>query len=195
MARINLLPWREERRKEQQREFGVMVAGGVVITGLLVLMAHMTVDGWIDQQNARNEILNKEIVAVEKKIKEIEDIDRQRDDLIQRMKVIQDLQESRPKIVHLVDELLEVMPVGSYLTGLKQEGDKVTLDGKAQSNARVSAIMRAIENDKTTPWIDKPDLKVIVDKDRNTSGLYVFTMGLQQTSPNAEPETTKEAKK
>jgi type IV pilus assembly protein PilN len=186
MAHINLLPWREERRKEQQREFGVMVAGGVVISALLVGLAHMTVQDWTDQQAGRNKQLQDEIAQVEKKIKEIEDIDRQREDLVQRMKVIQDLQESRPKIVHLVDELLDVLPVGSYLTSLKQENDKVTLDGKAQSNARVSAIMRAIENDKVTPWIDKPDLKVIVDKDRNQSGLFVFTMGLQQTSPHKD---------
>lgn len=186
MARINLLPWREERRKEQQREFGVMVAGGVVISGLLLGLAHMTVQDWTDQQGVRNKLLQDEITQVENKIKEIEDIDRQRDDLLQRMKVIQDLQESRPKIVHLVDELLDVLPVGSYLTSLKQENDKVTLDGKAQSNARVSAIMRAIESDKATPWIDKPDLKVIVDKDRNQSGLFVFTMGLQQSSPTKD---------
>lgn len=186
MAHINLLPWREERRKEQQREFGVMVAGGVVISALLVGLAHMTVQDWTDQQTGRNKQLQDEIAQVEKKIKEIEDIDRQREDLVQRMKVIQDLQESRPKIVHLVDELLDVLPVGSYLTSLKQENDKVTLDGRAQSNARVSAIMRAIESDKVTPWIDKPDLKVIVDKDRNQSGLFVFTMGLQQTSPHKD---------
>jgi type IV pilus assembly protein PilN len=81
------------------------------------------------------------------------------------------------------------MPVGSYLTSLKQEGDRVTLEGKAQSNARVSAIMRSIENEKMTPWIDKPDLKVIVDKDRNKSGLYEFTLGLQQTSPKTDVES------
>lgn len=189
MARINLLPWREERRKEQQREFGVMVAGGVIITGLLFGVAHMTVQDWIDQQTSRNETLNREIAAVDKKIEEIKKIDEERADLQQRMNVIQDLQESRPKIVHLVDELLDVMPVGSYLTSLKQEGDRVTLEGKAQSNARVSAIMRSIENEKMTPWIDKPDLKVIVDKDRNKSGLYEFTLGLQQTSPKTDVES------
>lgn len=194
MARINLLPWREERRKEQQREFGVMVAGGVVITGLLFLLAHMTVDGWIDQQKSRNAELQKEITEVNKKITEIEELEKQKEDYLQRMKVIQDLQESRPKIVHMVDELLNVMPVGSYLTSLKQEGDKVTLEGKAQSNARVSGIMSAIENEKATPWINKPELKVIVDKDRNKSGLFEFTLSLQQTTPTAEKEE-KEASK
>lgn len=195
MARINLLPWREERRKEQQREFGVMVVGGVIITGLLFLLAYMTVQEWVDHQDSRNNKLNDEIAAVKLKIKAIEEIDKKKEDLLQRMKVIQELQESRPKIVHMVDELLDVMPVGSYLTVIKQSGDKVTLEGKAQSNARVSAIMRSIENDKMTPWIDRPELKIIVDKDRNKSGLFEFNLTLQQTTPKATEDAKKEAVK
>ena len=172
-----------------------MVVGGVIITGLLFLLAYMTVQEWVDHQDSRNNKLNDEIAAVKLKIKAIEEIDKKKEDLLQRMKVIQELQESRPKIVHMVDELLDVMPVGSYLTVIKQSGDKVTLEGKAQSNARVSAIMRSIENDKMTPWIDRPELKIIVDKDRNKSGLFEFNLTLQQTTPKATEDAKKEAVK
>lgn len=185
MARINLLPWREERRKKQQQEFGAMAGTGAVLTLLLIGAAHLIIQGKIDFQTERNTLLKGEISALEKRIKEIDQLEKLKANMEARMEVIQNLQASRPQIVHLVDEVIDMLPEGSYLTSLKQEVNNIDINGMAQSNARVSSLMRGIE--KST-WITKPSLQEIVDKDRSKSGLFAFTMKFQQTSPGAEEE-------
>jgi len=190
MARINLLPWREELRKQQQQEFGAIAGAALVATLLLIGAAHLIIQGKTDFQIERNNLLKREIAELEKKIKEIDQLEKLKTNLISRMEVIQKLQLSRPQIVHLVDEVIDALPDGAYLTSLKQDISSVVIDGKAQSNARVSSLMRGIE--KAT-WMTKPTLKDIVDKDRNQSGLFTFSMQFQQTSPN-EDEVVKTVK-
>lgn len=183
MARINLLPWREELRKRQQREFGYMIGAGVALSLLLIVLIHFIIQGWIGGQNERNDLLKREIALLEEKIKEIRELEKVKSNLISRMEVIQQLQTSRPQIVHLFDEIINVLPDGSYLTELVQEGNILTLKGRAQSNARVSALMRGIDKSQ---WLTKPVLEEIASQERGNTGLFTFKLKMEQTSPKAE---------
>lgn len=185
MARINLLPWREKLRKQRRRDFGLMVLGALILTFAGLGYSHWFNQGMIDHQNQRNRYLEQEIAAMDKAIKEIEELDRTRTKLIARMKVIEDLQVSRPQIVHLFDELVTVVPDGAYLTKAVQAGKKLVLDGRAQSNARVSTYMRNIE---ASPWLNDPKLKIIEQKeqDRENAAGSTFQLDLVQVVPKEE---------
>ena len=188
MARINLLPWRETLRKQRQREFGIAAGGGLIVTVLLGFYVHLHIASMIDyQNNERNAYLKREIAAVDKKIKEIEELEKIKARLLARMEVIQRLQASRPEIVHLFDELVKTTPEGVFLTRIEQKGGKVTLYGKAQSNARVSAYMRNVEESR---WITQPVLQIIENKDKKDTGFSEFTLTFRQKSnkPGAEDE-------
>jgi len=182
MARINLLPWRETLRAERQREFGFMLIGGVIIAGLLVGYWYWFALGLVDHQNKRNAYLQAEIKAVDKQIKEIDKLEKTRKQLVGRMNVIQDLQASRPQVVHLFDELVSTVPDGVYLSELTQSGSGITLLGRAQSNARVSAYMRNIEQ---SPWLGAPKLSIIENKDKgkDAQGGSQFTLSATQVVP------------
>lgn len=182
MARINLLPWRETQRKRQARDFGVMVIIAVVVTLLGMGYWHWYVQEEIAYQHKRNKFLESEIAAVDKKIKEIKELEKVRAGLIARMSVIQDLQISRPQVVHLFDEVVETLPEGAYLTEMSQRGSDVRFDGRAQSNARVSAYMRGID---ASAWIGGANLKVIATKDGAGEGLNKFQLTAKQQVPNA----------
>ncbi len=186
MARINLLPWREELRKQRQREFGVMIAGALFITMLLGVYVHMHISGMIDHQKARNGFLKQEIAQMDQKIKEIKDLEKTKAKLLARINIIQELQSSRPEIVHLFDELVTRTPEGSYLTDVKQKGKGVTIDGRAQSNARVSSYMRNVD---ASQWLGSPSLQVIENKDKTGTGFSHFTLKVKQINKKAIPET------
>lgn len=161
MAHINLLPWREELRKEQKKQFAILSLLTVVLAGLVVLYAHLHIGGLLDDQNARNEYLKTETAALDQRIKEIKDLETTRAKLQARINIIQQLQRSRPVVVHLFDELARTLPNGVYLSGIAQKDLAVTVTGVAQSNARVSAFMRNVEESK---WIGTPKLDVISSK-------------------------------
>lgn len=158
MIRVNLLPWREELRKRHARDFGVIVAAAVIVTLMIAFGSHIYFQGVIENQQLRNRYLESEIAALDKKIKEIKDLEKKKQSLIARMNIIQQLQQSRPEIVHLFDELVHVLPQGVFYTKLVQDHRKITVDGAAESNARVSAFMRNIESSQ---WIGNPSLKII----------------------------------
>jgi type IV pilus assembly protein PilN len=185
MAHINLLPWREKLRKQRQREFGMMIVGALIVTVLGMGYWHLFVQGQIDHQNDRNRYLEGEIAKVDKEIREIRELERTRQKLISRMKVIEDLQVSRPQIVHLFDELVTVVPDGAFLTQLVQQGQNLVLNGRAQSNARVSTYMRNIE---ASPWMSAPKLSIIENKDADkpTAKDNTFQLGLVQVVPKGE---------
>lgn len=178
MARINLLPWREKRRTQRQREFGVMVIAGLVAAVLGVLYWHIFNQGQIDHQQARNRYLEAEIAKVDEQIKEISNLEKTRAKLIARMQVIQNLQVSRPQIVRLFDELVNTLPAGTHLTRVTQSNTSVSLAGRAQSNARVSAYMRNIE---ASHWLEAPALRVIEQTDRGGGDGATFQLDLRQT--------------
>ncbi len=183
MARINLLPWREAERKERQKEFGMMVAGGALVSILLVYGAHQIIEGQISAQETRNNYLTSEIKAVEKKISEIRDLEKTKDNLIARMNIIQELQSSRPQIVHLFDEIVATLPDGVFLDEVDQAGNKVAFSGQAQSNARVSAMMRNID---ASEWLETPTLDFIESKEKTGTGYSHFKLTVKQASQNAE---------
>jgi type IV pilus assembly protein PilN len=161
MARINLLPWRAERRKQRQRDFYGMLGFAAIGGVLLSLLIWFYYDRQVSGQGERNSILTAEIAKVKEQNKEIERLDRQKDRLLARKKVIEELQAKRSQMVHLFDALVRTIPDGVVLTALKQEGDILTLEGRTQSNARVSAYMRNLES---SGWMSKPELSVIEAK-------------------------------
>ena len=161
MARINLLPWRAERRKQRQRDFygmlGAAAVGGVLLTGLIWFYYSNQITG----QHARNDFLTQKIAEVKKQNEEIDRLDTQRDRLLARKAVIEELQAKRSQMVHLFDSLVRTIPDGVVLTGIKQEGDVLTLSGRTQSNARVSTYMRNLEG---SGWMKSPELTIIEAK-------------------------------
>lgn len=161
MARINLLPWREERRKEQLRQFLSMLGLSVFMMSLVILAVHLQYNRMISAQESRNTFLKREITAVEKQIREINNIAKEKKRLLARMEVIQQLQRDRPGIVHLFEEMVKVIPEGAHIQSLKQAGKALTIKGIAQSNARVSAYMRNIDG---SDWLTKPELNIIQKK-------------------------------
>ena len=180
MAHINLLPWREELRKQKQQQFAVVSAGTAIVGGLLVLLVHMQMGGLIEQQNQRNQYLNTEISSLDKKIARIKDLEKTKAALLARMDIIQQLQHSRPQSVHLMDQLVYTMPDGVYLNKISQVGNALTLSGIAQSNARVSAYMRNID---ASEWMSKPKLDVIETKDGDQRRTAEFVLRASQATP------------
>ena len=191
MAKINLLPWRAERRAHRQREFysmlGLAAVAGLVLSFLIWFYYSQQISG----QNTRNQFLQGEITKVEGKIKEIEVLDKQKDRLLARKKVIEELQANRSQMVHLFDSLVRTIPDGVALAGIKQEGEILTLEGRSQSNARVSTYMRNLES---SGWMTNPDLSIIEAKaeEKGPAALssesrslpYVFTLKVKLANPN-----------
>lgn len=173
MARINLLPWREELRRKKQQDFLAGIGAGVLATGFILFLVYLYVEGLKEYQIRRNDLLKGEIAILDKKIEEIKDIEEKKNRLLTKIDVIQKLQESRPEIVHLFDELAKTAPDGVYLTKFVQVGNNLTLDGKAESNARVSAFMRAIDN---SPWMHSAVLGVIKGQGKNNGDMNDFSM-------------------
>lgn len=182
MARINLLPWRAERRKQRQKEFGVML-GVAALAGLLLwFLVNSYYNAQIDGQNTRNAYLQDQIKQVESSITEIEELDRQKARLLARKEVIEQLQANRSQMVHLFDSLVRTIPDGVVLTSIKQVGEALTLEGRSQSNARVSTYMRNLEG---SGWMTKPDLSIIEARDGVAGLPYAFTLAVQLANPNA----------
>lgn len=184
MARINLLPWREELRKKKQQDFLAGIGAGFLVTGLILVLVYLHVESLKEYQNRRNQLLKDEITILDKKIAEIKDIEDKKAKLLTKIDVIQKLQQSRPEIVHLFDELAKTTPEGVYLTKFIQVGVNLTLDGKAESNARVSTFMRAID---ASGWLNSPELSVIKGQGKNSGEMNDFSMMAKQgkkTEPN-----------
>jgi len=185
MPRINLLPWREEERKKRQRDFGVALAGGVVAAIAVVLLTMLAFNQMIDNQDARNQRLENEIAELQKSITEIDGLERQKERLLARMEIIEQLQKSRPEIVHLFDEVARQLPEGVYLTGMKQTGKRVEVRGIAQSSTRVSALMRHIDE---SAWMADPEVDRVETTQAGNSRQANFVVYLRQESPNSEDD-------
>ena len=182
MPRINLLPWREEERKKRQRDFGVAMAGGVVAAIAAVLATMFFYSQMISNQEARNARLNAEIAELQKSIEEIDGLERQKERLLARMEIIEQLQKSRPEIVHLFDEMARQLPEGVYLTGMKQTGDRVEVRGIAQSSTRVSALMRQVDS---SDWMTDPEVEKVETTQSGASRQAEFVVYLKQESPGS----------
>ena len=183
MARINLLPWREQLREERKKEFLTILALVVVFAGALVFLGDRHLNGKIEHQKARNAFLQKEITLLESRIKEIEELQDRRTQLLDRMKIIQDLQGNRPIIVRVFDELTRTLPDGVYFTSVAMKGASVSIQGGAESNSRVSKLMRQMD---ASDWLVSPNLTAVRAV---TSGALdqanVFELTVKQTEPRA----------
>ena len=166
MPRINLLPWRDELRDQRRNQFYMALGAAALGAGLVVLATNMTFNSIIGNQNDRNRMLQSEIDALNIRIEEILSLEDQKDRLLARMEIIEQLQRSRPGIVHVFEELVTTLPDGVFMNSVKQNGNRLELIGAAESNTRVSALMRNIDGSE---WLSKPDLEVVEVKD-NTRG-------------------------
>ncbi|KER84947.1 PilN domain-containing protein [Xanthomonas arboricola] len=193
MARINLLPWRAERRKAREREFYSMLGFAALGGVLLSVLIWFYYDAQISGQTERNAFLTTEIDKVKAQNEEIKELDKKKDRLLARKKVIEELQANRSQMVHLFDSLVRTIPDGVALTNIKQDGDILTLEGRSQSNARVSTYMRNLEG---SGWMTNPDLSIIEAKSQDKAGQpagpsmdtktlpYVFTLKVKLANPN-----------
>ncbi len=185
MARINLLPWREERRKQQQIEFFAILGIAAAITLLVWGAVHMHYSARIDYQNTRNQFLETQITRLDKKIEEIQQLEQEKERLLSRMRAIEQLQTNRPLIVRLFDELINNLPEGVSVTKVEQSGKNITINGVAQSNARVSSFMRNLES---SAWLESPELDIIQAETAEGLRISNFTLRFNQVIPEAEDE-------
>jgi type IV pilus assembly protein PilN len=186
MARINLLPWRAERRKQRQKEFATMLglsALGAVLLSFLIISFY---NGQISGQNERNQFLRDRITEVDKQIVEIEELDKKKAKLLARKEVIEQLQANRSQMVHLFDSLVRTIPDGVILTSIKQDAEMLTLEGRSQSNARVSTYLRNLES---SGWMTNPDLSIIEAKGSDKGLPYMFSLQVKLANPNAPKDT------
>ncbi|MDR2872114.1 MAG: PilN domain-containing protein [Xanthomonadaceae bacterium] len=189
MARINLLSWRDDRRKQRQRDFYGALGLSALVGLLLSIVVIVGVKGQISGQNGRNQFLRGEIVTVDRQIAEIEQLDRQKERLLARKRVIEELQANRSQMVHLFDSLVRTIPDGVMLTTLKQDGTKLTLEGRTQSTALVSTYMRNLEG---SGWMTRPELSIIEAKTDEKSkaadaGLpFMFTLTVTLSTPSSD---------
>jgi type IV pilus assembly protein PilN len=172
-VKINLLDWRTELSTFRQQQFLAMLGLGFVVAAGSVFMVSVGVQGAIEHQQERNAFLQGQIAEMDKKIKEIEELEKVKANLLARMKVIEELQASRTAMVHFFDEILNTLPDGVYIKTMKQQGAAVTIEGVAESNGRVSAYMKNIESSR---WFTEPRLVVINTKDVNRRRQSEFTL-------------------
>lgn len=158
MANINLLPWRQELRKQRQQEFVAIVVAVAIVAVAIILFAHMALSKQVSDQEERNQYIKSEITRLDGQIKEIDALQKRRDELLSRMKVIQDLQGRRPVIVRVFDELVRVLPDGVYIRSLERTGDTFKLEGVAEGANQVSTFMRNLD---ASPWFKSPVLSTV----------------------------------
>jgi len=158
MATINLLPWREERRQLVKQQFLVVLGGVAVLAILLVVLAMSIVNGAISHQEGRNAYLQGHIKKINKEVAEIKDLETRRQQLLDRMSIIQDLQGTRPLIVRVFDEMVRTLPDGLFYTSVSRRDSRIEVQGIAESNNRVSSLMRKLD---ASPWFADPNLTAV----------------------------------
>jgi len=191
MPRINLLPWREEQRKERKVAFMVALGGATVAAVLAAFAMLLLFGSLIDAQESRNETLRAEIRQLDKQIEEINNLESAKQKFIARMEIIEKLQRSRPEIVHLFDEIVRQLPDGVYLTAVKQTNKRLRFEGVAQSSTRVSTFMRNIDSSE---WLRNPELEVVQTSSGRAPGSS-FTLFADQVSTVDEDAATQGAGK
>jgi type IV pilus assembly protein PilN len=182
MTRINLLPWREMRRKQLDLQ---LLRGGIlgwVLVGLIVLIVHLHYADNINSQNDRNKYLQEQIVELDKQIKSIKELQKKKTALVARMEIIQRLQSDRTQVVHIFDDLVRKMPEGIFLTSYQKKDKDIILNGVAQSNGRVSLFMRNLEESN---WYTNPHLNVIKVAQEGGHRVSNFTLQVTQTDKQA----------
>jgi type IV pilus assembly protein PilN len=185
MPRINLLPWREEERQRRQREFGTAMGGAVLAAVAVVMLTMLAYSQMISGQERRNARLTEEINELQRSIEEIDGLERQKERLLARMEIIDQLQKSRPEVVHLFDEFVRQLPEGVYLTSLRQNGSRLEIRGVAQSSTRVSALMRKVD---ASEWLTDPEVERVETTTSGASRQANFVVFAKQRSPDDDTE-------
>jgi len=188
MPHINLLPWREELRKNKKRQFNSALAGGAVVTALAIVFVHIQMTSMIESQNQRNQFLQTTIKSVEKEIEEIRNLKRDKERLLARMEVIQKLQSSRPEIVHLFEELSNSTPKGIFLLDANRKGNLINITGVADSNDSVSAFMRNLDS---SVWFTNPKLTIIDSAKTEYPNSSWFKLEVTETAPEKPKKDSK----
>ncbi len=183
MAKINLLPWREQRRSGREREFYMMLGAAAIAAVLAWLLWGYWMGMRVDNQEARNTYLKGEIHQLEGKLTEIKELENTKSKLLARKQIIEQLQASRSQMVHLFDELVKTIPEGVRLTSLKQTGDTLALQGVAQANGNVAAYMRNLD---ISPWMKSSDLQRTEVKGGDQSNRYEFGLNVRLRSPDQQ---------
>ena len=181
MAKINLLPWRAERRKQRQKEFMTMLGVASAAAVLISLLIVFSYNAWIKAQETRNQYLTDQIAALDKQIVEIAQLDKKKAGLLKRKQVIEELQASRSQMVHLFDELARTISDGTQIQSIAQNGTEMTILGRAQSNARVSTYMRNLD---ASGWMGNPDLSVIELTGADPGLPNAFSLKVTLKNPN-----------
>lgn len=200
MANINLLPWRQELRKQRQQEFVAILVAVAIVAVAIVLFSHMALSKQVGDQEERNQYIKSEIGKLDGQIKEIDALQKRRDELLSRMKVIQDLQGRRPVIVRVFDELVRVIPEGVFLTSLYRTGDAFSMSGVAESANQVSNLMRNLDS---SPWFKSPVLSTVAaepavagtgkkDADKLPGNKFALTVSLE--SPEVQSDGADKSK-
>jgi type IV pilus assembly protein PilN len=180
MAKINLLPWRTERRKLREREFFMMLGGAAVAAVLAVALWVFWMNARLDNQDDRNTYMTDQIKQLDSKLTEIKRLEETKSKLLARKQIIEQLQANRSQMVHLFDELVKTIPDGVRLTSMKQDGDSLTLAGVAQSNASVATYMRNLD---ASPWLKRSDLQQTEAKGNDKRDRFEFGLVVKLTSP------------
>jgi type IV pilus assembly protein PilN len=187
-TRINLLDWRRERRDRRKKEFAALMGFGAIAAAIFVGVSYGAMTGAVDNQQARNARLKAEIHDLDDKIKEIAELEKVKNNLLARMRVVEELQANRAATVHFFDEIVSTLPEGVSLTGLKEAGGRVTIDGIADSNGRISTYMKNLD---ASPWFSDPRLVVIKSNDKNRQRKSEFTLSVKTLNrPDDKAATT-----
>lgn len=192
MPRINLLPWREERRRQRQQSFNIMAFMVAGLGGVVLLAMYGLVSAAISNQDARNSYLKDQIAGLDKQIAQIKDLQKTKQQLLARMQIIEELQQSRPTEVHVFDQLVKTLPPGVYLTHVNQSGNVLNLDGIAESSARVSAYMRNIDN---SMWLGDPNLQIVQQDSSVKPNAHLQKFAVTAKIIDKAAEAAKEAEK
>lgn len=184
MPTINLLPWREELRQKRKKEFFVAALGAVALAAAVAMGVKVFYDTKISAQESRNDVLRAEIEVLDQQIAQINDLDNQKTRLLERMEIIDQLERTTPETVTLIDSFVDILPDGSHLTSITQEGTRITMSGRVQSAQRVSDLMRAINNAEwlTEPWLDD----VVTQTGGNREGEFSLQMNQVRIADNEE---------
>ncbi len=182
MAKINLLPWREARREQLRQEFIANLGMTMLAAGLVIALVYLVLNNAIDSQKTRNNYLQKHIDTLNEQVAEIAELKSKREQLIDRMNIIQGLQGNRPVIVRIFDQFVRTLPDGVYYRGLKREAQQIQIDGTAESNNRVSSLMRRLDG---SDWFAEPNLTSVVANPAFGEQANNFSLTVNLATPSA----------
>lgn len=185
--RINLLDWRAERRARLKKQFLTWLGAGCALSVAVVGLAYVSMQRAVESQQGRNQFLSQQIADLDKQIKEIQELEKVKQNLLARMRVIEQLQQSRSATVHFFDEIVNTIPDGIYLTSIKQNGENVTIDGVAESSGRISAYLKNLDS---SPWFRDPKLVVIKTGEKNKQRNSEFTLQVTNLTKPVEEAFT-----